>query len=227
MIEPSKASDISKKDVDISLPLDTSLHDAARNNDIDQIKTLITNGVDINTQDESACTALYVATSTNKDVWFCDYSGGETESDECDYSGDEDDHRSPIYKAKEANLPVWDKKIQIINELLENGADTNLQNADGETALHGAVSNDTDYTDYIYDMVYSLLEKGADPTIEDRDGNTAYDLARRRFGAQDRICKLIFNALKDEKKPSFFSNHSPKEDISDVSKELTSMTIRP
>lgn len=111
---------------------------------------IISGNVDINTRDESGCTALYVATSTNKDVWFCGYSGGETESDECDYSGDEDDHRSPIYKAKEANLPVWDKKIQIINELLENGADTNLQNADGETALHGAVSNDTDYTDYIF-----------------------------------------------------------------------------
>jgi ankyrin repeat protein len=63
--------------------------------------------------------------------------------------------------------------IAMVRLLLEHGADPNLRNYDGVTALHNAV-----YENQL-DIVALLLEAGADPNIKDRFGNTAYDLAQR------------------------------------------------
>ena len=61
----------------------------------------------------------------------------------------------------------------IVRVLLEHGANPDLRNFDGVTALHNAVFEKQ------VDVVKLLIEHGADPGIQDRLGNTPVDLARR------------------------------------------------
>ena len=77
--------------------------------------------------------------------------------------------------------------IQRVQELLENGANPNIQNRNGRTALMVAIA--WGYTD----IVLLLLEKGADPNISANSGerlpNTALEVAEF-YGAQD-IIKIL------------------------------------
>jgi ankyrin repeat protein len=63
--------------------------------------------------------------------------------------------------------------MAIVRVLLEHGANPNLRNFDGVTALHNAVFEKQ------MDVVKLLLEHGANPTIQDRLGNTPINLARK------------------------------------------------
>ena len=56
--------------------------------------------------------------------------------------------------------------IELVQRLLDRGADVNAQDDYGNTALsnHHSIS---------IDIVRLLLDKGADLDIKDRDGNTA------------------------------------------------------
>lgn len=60
---------------------------------------------------------------------------------------------------------------EIIQLLLEYGADTNIQNMHGETALYKSVYH------YKIDFVQLLLEYGADPTIINNNGDNCLNLA--------------------------------------------------
>lgn len=77
--------------------------------------------------------------------------------------------------------------IQRVQELLENGANPNIQNRNGRTALMVAIA--WGYTD----IVLLLLEKGADPNISANSGeglpNTALEVAEF-YGAHD-IIKIL------------------------------------
>jgi len=66
----------------------------------------------------------------------------------------------------------------IVRLLLECGANPNMRNFDGVTALHNAVFEKQ------IDIVKLLLEHGADPAIQDRFGNTPVDLAQRSSNPQ-------------------------------------------
>jgi len=61
----------------------------------------------------------------------------------------------------------------IVRLLLEHGANPNLRNFDGVTALHNAVFEKQ------IEIARLLIEHGADPAIQDRLGNNPVDLARR------------------------------------------------
>jgi hypothetical protein len=67
--------------------------------------------------------------------------------------------------------------------LLEHGANPNIRNFDGVTALHNAV-----FEKHI-EIVTLLMEYGADPAIQDRLGNTPLDLAKR--SSDPRLIQLL------------------------------------
>ncbi|SRR5216684_314492 len=68
---------------------------------------------------------------------------------------------------------VREKKLQILNLLLENGAEPDARGGRGATALMWAAAFD--------DLSYLqlLLDYGANPSVRDDDGHTAIDWARR------------------------------------------------
>jgi ankyrin repeat protein len=63
-----------------------------------------------------------------------------------------------------------------IRFLLENGADPNTQDTNGETAMMKVVCTHAPDAPRWVDL---LLSKGADRTIKDNSGYTALDLAKR------------------------------------------------
>ena len=73
---------------------------------------------------------------------------------------------------------------EMVRILIEAGAEPNIQNDQGETALHVAVMQAIQAEEagqFILgpeQVIPALLEAGADPTIPDNQGQTAFDLAK-------------------------------------------------
>lgn len=78
---------------------------------------------------------------------------------------------SPLQTASEIAVD-----LDIINLLLENGADPNYTN-DGGNALHFAIEN---YNPVYIAILELLLNKGASPYVRDQDNETPYDIAKNR-----------------------------------------------
>ena len=78
---------------------------------------------------------------------------------------------SPLQTASENAVD-----LDIINLLLENGADPNYTNDRGN-ALHFAIEN---YNPVYIAILELLLNKGASPYVRDQDNETPYDIAKNR-----------------------------------------------
>jgi ankyrin repeat protein len=89
------------------------------------------------------------------------------------------------------------QNIQIIEFLLDQGADLDLQDSDGWSALMEASANKNEY------IVKFLLEKGANPNLQNKLGKTALIIAIKRAASLKIIELLLDNGanihLKNEK----------------------------
>lgn len=75
-------------------------------------------------------------------------------------------------------LAVIDKKLEIVKLLIKNGADVNIQDKLGWSALHYAAQ------DYSLDIAKFLLENGALVNNQDENGNTP--LFKAVFNSKER-----------------------------------------
>ena len=95
-------------------------------------------------------------------------------------------------------------EMEMIELLLQGGADPNLQNSDGRTALHYASrwsgNHSTERT------VELLLQGGAEPNIQDSDGWTALHYASRlsRTESTERTVELL---LRGGAEPNLRNNN--------------------
>jgi len=85
-----------------------------------------------------------------------------------------------------------------VKVLLKYGADPNIQNRDGETALVRALSGGNTALK-TFDIVRMLLKKGADPNIEMYEGDTPLLIAFYRLGYPfpfnpPRVTKLLLDS---------------------------------
>ena len=78
---------------------------------------------------------------------------------------------------------AWDGLADLVQRLIDSGADINIQDETGQTALIAA--SDQGY----FGIVELLLKRGADSNIKDKDGDSALDIAR--FKGHDEIVKLL------------------------------------
>ena len=89
---------------------------------------------------------------------------------------------------------------ETVRWLLREGADINLQDDGGDTALHYAIEENA------VEMVDLLLEYGADPEIYDETWGNALDNACR--GGEITIAKLIIDSGMDIDAPSWYNYSS-------------------
>jgi ankyrin repeat protein len=82
------------------------------------------------------------------------------------------------------------KNVEQVIYLLGKGADPNLQNPSGKTALMAAfhliyTNSDRPKVEEAQQMIRLLLDSGADPNLQDKDGNTVMmHIPRREFAEQ-------------------------------------------
>lgn len=74
--------------------------------------------------------------------------------------------------SKCVNLYVLDK-TDVISILIQNGADVNAQNTDGNTGLHSAAALG------MANVVQCLVENGADINVKNAKDQSALDLAEK------------------------------------------------
>ncbi len=103
-------------------------------------------------------------------------------------------------------VAALEQNLNGVNLLLENNADPNKPNNDGETPLMSAMSRGSTDTNRLL-MVKALLEYEADVNLEDNDGRTAPDIAIIRRHTDCAVLMVQspgFNANKmnDEELPS-------------------------
>lgn len=141
-----------------------SFNEAAAVGDIDLVRNLIVNGVDINGREDSfRKTALHrAAISGHKDVVELLLAKG------ADIDAGKFDIGTPLLYAVEKGHK------EIAELLIAHGADVNVKRGAGDTPLHSAVRAGHK------DIVELLIANGADINAKNNDGQTPLDIAVRQ-----------------------------------------------
>ncbi|XP_019854767.1 PREDICTED: ankyrin-2-like [Amphimedon queenslandica] len=105
------------------------------------------------------------------------------------------DHRLPSINGTPLMLASFHQHRNIILLLLKNGANLDIQNKNGISALAGACDNGR------YSMAKLLLEKGANPNLQTIEGHTALALSCIR--SKKEIVKLLLDFNADPNIPLF------------------------
>ncbi|HJT66709.1 MAG TPA: ankyrin repeat domain-containing protein [Pyrinomonadaceae bacterium] len=162
----------------------TVLMAAAAHGDLDVVHTMLLRNVDLNVKDKRGYTALSHATEAMyEDVVDALLSHPDL------------DPNARGLNARPALLAyVWRDNPERVEKLLAHGADVNAQDADGDTALHGAAQTGNTA------IMQRLLDKGADPNVKNKQGGTPLMWAAV-YGHQDAARLLLSRgadaALKD------------------------------
>src|SRR4029453_16577897 len=129
---------------------------AAARGDIAVVNALLSHNVDPNVRDNLGYTALAHAVETR-------YS--DLEDAFLNYPGL--DPNVGGLKGRPVLLAyVWRDDKERTEKLLAHGANANVQDADGDTPLHGAAQNGT------VEIINLLLDKGANPNAKNKLGGT-------------------------------------------------------
>ena len=120
----------------------TALHYAVESKNFDASSCLVYNGADVNLQDRNGQSALHFASS---DICHC------LIQNQADIDTRDSRYCTPLMQASR-NSDV--KKVAM---LIENGAKVDLQDVEGNTALHHAVLNSHDSHEYTPDICLALL----------------------------------------------------------------------
>lgn len=164
---------------------DTALHIAARFGRVEMVKDLLAHGADPNVVSHSGCTPLLlVAQIGNREI-----------ADALISAGADIDFQNATNDGSALGIAACYGKTETVNYLLNRGADPNLTDKYGWTALMEAVKIKNT------EMVQSMLGHGADPTIKDKSGRTA-----RSMAGVNTIFNLIYPVYTQRQEArSFFS----------------------
>ncbi len=201
----------------------TALHFAARGDQTDTAELLIARGAKV---DVGSWTPLYVAVEANN-IDIAEYliahganvNSGEgvwTPLQEAAYHSKE---MVELLLANGANINAggWtalhsaldDERFDIVELLLDKGADVNIEDDSGYAPLHIAASYAAKHNPKVVEL---LISKGADINAKDNDGKTALAYAVEK--AHTEIAKILrkHGAKEEEGKEAPQSAPAPKED---------------
>ena len=151
-----------------------SLHEAAKEGDLGDVKWHLQNGARVDARNEDGHTPLALAVQErHKNVITCLIENGANVNGWCKYG------RTPLSRA------VFNGYPDIVERLLDAGADVDARDRDGSTPLVAAAANGHS------DIVRCLGDKGADVNAEDDIyGHTALTMAARN-GHLDIVKYLV------------------------------------
>jgi len=135
-----------------------------RNNqeiNIDVVKLYLDYGLSLSKQDACGYTYFHNAAITN-DVRLLEGLSFDTEF--LNIRTSDEGSNTPLI------FSVFDRNFDVTRKLIELGADPNVQNSEGVTALFYLVAMEEP------DMADFLIENGADVNIADNQGNTIFDI---------------------------------------------------
>ena len=184
------------------------LYDAIRHNDIEKVKFLIENGVDVNEKNLLGKTPLYEAASSGylELVKFLVEKGadvnaktnnGVTALHDAAYNGyleiekflvekgadinaKTNSGRTPLHEAASGN------KLEALKFLVEKNADVNAKTNDGVTPLHEAATSGNII------IIHLLVKKGADVNAKNNKGLTPFEIAiRLRHEAAENLLRFL------------------------------------
>ena len=169
---------------------------AARNGDIQRVSELLDSGADPNIRDRNGYTALiFAARGANIEIvkLLLNYGADPNITENYGDTAIMMARRWPVYGHAGRRVHQSLAKIEeeaarhlvIIRLLLDRGADPNIQNNFGHTALIKASTGGYNQKN----IVELLLRRGADPNIINHDGYTALMIAERH--GRDDIARLI------------------------------------
>lgn len=163
----------------------TALHAAVKSGKVSSARLLLDNGANPNAIDEDGASPLYASVGFQGDEaneialarLLLEHGAKinfRTTQGLYDVSG-----QTTLAEAARLDQP------NLLDVLLQNGADPNLANSEGETPLIQIAQNDKTNSDSPdaqrlktqLRMVKALLAHGADPKLRDKAGNTAFSLA--------------------------------------------------
>lgn len=129
------------------LEFERGIWQAAVDNDLNKIKSLLQKGYNINARDSSGYTALHYA-ARNKHEKCVEYL---LENGGCVNCVTKSGKDTPLHRA------AYVGNLNIVKKLVEHGAKLEIQNTDGQTCLHKAVQNNHfEVVRYILTCVPSL-----------------------------------------------------------------------
>ena len=173
----------------------TPLDYAARYGTPEMVRDLLEKGADINVENKHGWTALHWATANNPNVLKVLLEKLEKDGMTDKINAQDRYGWTPLHVAARDGTP------EVVQALVENGANINAQDENGCTPLHIAVQNGT------LEQVKALLEAGADKSIKNKEGKTPRDLIEER--------------LKNEKVPN------KKPELGQIKKALDAKKAEP
>ena len=153
---------------------ETALIAAASRGDMDVVRALLQGGADVKASVRGGYTALLLAL-VNKHDEVADVLVAQPNFD-LNARGSDGVTVLMIY--------IWRQREDVVNKLLQRGADVTLQEHDGDTALHAAASTGN------INILQMLLAKGADPNVKNKLGGTPLMWAAV-YGYQDAVHLLL------------------------------------
>ena len=158
----------------------SELHQCKRGNDAEKAVELVLNdGLDINTPALCNRTPL---------LWASLSSSGEFIETLIDLGANVNAQRTDD-KVAPVTLSVCFNNFVAVNLLLDHGADVNIARADGNSPLHGAVSNG------FFDIAKRLVEKGSDVNLQNKEGRTPLFLGVKN--KHEQLIKLLIENEAD------------------------------
>jgi ankyrin repeat protein len=160
-----------------------ALHFAVKNNWLTKAHFLLESGADINVKDVSGNSPLHIAVDINSVEMvklLLSYHGNPSVAIP--------ENADTIIIGRALHLAVAKNLPELVEVLLNAGADTNKTNCNGETALHLAAATHTLSFNRLL-IVNLLIKKGANPNVIDNRGRTV--LYNALFNMAEDVAKLL------------------------------------
>jgi len=159
----------------------TDIFAAAQEGTVDDVKSFIDKGVDVNTKDKYGQTPLHIAVG-RENIEIVKFLVSEGKAN---VNVKEVDGKTPLHLAA-----TYNDNIEVVKFLIDNGADVNAKNNGGYTPLHSAVGGKN-----VELVRYLVLEGKADVEARDGHGGTPLHTAVRN-GQSSEIIKFLVSEVK-------------------------------